>query len=71
MDTKAGMPPGKEPLRPLEAQQLLADKVGLDLPGEDLRQSRVVDPRDQMEDSRRIRPALSHQEMEVGMTRVD
>jgi hypothetical protein len=35
------------------------------LPGEDLGQPRVIDPRDLMEDARRVDAALGHQEMEV------
>jgi len=59
------MPPGKDPLSPLGAQQLLADKVGQDLPGEDLRQPRIVDPGNYMEDAIRIHPALGHQKIQV------
>ena len=59
--------PGKDPLSQLGAQQLLADKVGQDLPGEDLRQPRIVDPGNYMEDAIRIHPALGHQVVEMGV----
>jgi len=53
-------------LGPFRAQQLLADKHHQDLPGEDLGEPQVVDPRDLVEDARRVHAALGHQEMEVG-----
>jgi hypothetical protein len=65
VDIEAGVPQGENALGPFRAQQLLADKHRQDLPGEDLGQPRVVDPRDLMEDTRFIRAALGHQEMEV------
>jgi hypothetical protein len=49
VDIEAGVPPGENALAPLRAQQLLADKKSQNLPGEDLRQPRVVDPRDLIE----------------------
>jgi hypothetical protein len=82
VDIEAGVPPGKNALGPFRAQQLLADKIGRHLAGEDLRQPRVVDPRDPPEDTRTHEPfpvheyrrnrrpvhsALGHQEMEVGI----
>ena len=66
VDIEAGVPPGENALGPFRAQQLLADKIGRHLAGEDLPQPRVVDPRDLMEDARRVHAALSHQKVEVG-----
>jgi cell division protein FtsX len=37
------MSPGKDPLRPLGVEQLLADQIGQHLPGEDLDQTLVVE----------------------------
>jgi hypothetical protein len=65
VDIEAGVPPGENALGPFRAQQLLADKHRQDLPGEDLRQPRVVEPRDLMEDTPFVRATLGHQEMEV------
>jgi hypothetical protein len=67
MDIEAGVPPGENALGPFRAQQLLANKHRRHLPGEDLGQPRVVDPRDLMEDARLIHAALGYQEMEVGV----
>jgi hypothetical protein len=65
VDIEAGVPPGENALGPFRAQQLLADKHRQGLPGENLGQPRVVDPRDLMEDACLVHSALSHQEMEV------
>ena len=40
---------------------------GQDLAGEDLRQPRVVDPRNLMEDARLVHAAFGHQVMEMGV----
>ena len=61
------MPPGENALGPLGAEELPPDKKRQHLPGEDLGQPRVVDPRDLMEDARLVHAALGHQEMEVGV----
>jgi len=57
MDIEARVRPGENALGPLGAQKLLADQEPEDLPAEDLRQPRVVDPRDRMEDPRRPPPS--------------
>ena len=44
-----------------------ADKKRQHLPGEDLRQPRVVQARDLMEDARCVHAALGRQEMDMGM----
>ena len=44
VDVEAGVRPEENALGPFRAQQLLEDKHHQDLPGEDLRQPRVVDP---------------------------
>jgi hypothetical protein len=49
VDVEAGVPPGEDPLGPFRAQQLLADKIGQHLAGEDPGETRVVDPRDLIE----------------------
>ena len=67
MDVEAGVAPGKQALRPLRAEKFPADEKRQGLPGEDLRQPRVVHPRDLIEDARRVHAALGHQEMEVGL----
>jgi hypothetical protein len=51
MNIEPRVPPGNDPFHPLRAQKLLADKIGQDLPAEDLSQPRVVDPRYLMEDN--------------------
>jgi len=51
----------KNALGPFRAQQLLADKIGQHLAGEDLRQPRVVDPRDLVEDARPHEPFPVHE----------
>jgi len=61
------MPPGKNSFCPFGAQELLADKIGKNLAAEELRQSRVIDPGDLMEEAHIVHPALGHQEMEVRM----
>jgi len=65
VDIEAGVWPGENALGPFRAQQLLADKHRQDLPGEDLGETQVVDPRDLMEDPRLVNAALGRQEMEV------
>jgi len=45
VDVEPRVVPGENPFRPFGAEKLPADKVGEDLPGEELRQPRVVDPR--------------------------
>ncbi len=62
---EAGVPPGKNALRPLRAEQPLADKQPEHLTGEDLGQPRVVQMRQPMEDSRLIHAPLGNQEMQV------
>jgi hypothetical protein len=59
------VPPRKQPLSPVRAQQPLTDQKPQNLPGEDLLQPLVVEPWDLMEDARLIHPALGHQEMEM------
>jgi hypothetical protein len=44
-----------------------ADEKRQDLAGEDVGQPRVVNPRDLMENSRLVHPALRHQKMQMGM----
>jgi len=61
------MPPGEEAVRPFGAQQLLAHKIGQDLPAEELGQSRVVYPGDLVKDPGLIHSTLGHQETEVGV----
>jgi hypothetical protein len=65
VDVEAGVRPGENTLRPLRAQQLLADKHRQNLAGEDLGETRVVDPQNLMEDARFVHATLGHQEMEV------
>jgi len=65
MDREAGLPPGEKALRPLHAEEFLADKIGQDLVAEDLGEPRVVDPWDLMEDACLVHSALSHQKVEV------
>jgi len=65
MNIEPRVPPGEKAVRPFGAQQLLVDKRGQDLVGEELSQPRVVDPSDLVEGTRLIRSALRHQEMEV------
>jgi hypothetical protein len=65
VDVEAGVRPGENALGPFRAQQLLADKHRQDLAGKDLGETRVVDPRDLMEDARFVGPAFGHQKMEV------
>ena len=67
MDRESRMAPGENALRPFRAEQFLPDKKRQDLAGEDLRQPRVVDPWQLMEEARLVRAALGHQEMEVGV----
>ena len=67
VDIEAGVPKGVNALGPLGAEELPPDKKRRHLAGEDLRQPRVVDPRDLMEDARLVHPALRHQKMEVGV----
>ena len=50
MDIEACVWPGENALHPLRAEKFPADKKRQHLAGEDLRQPRVVDPQDQMED---------------------
>ncbi len=54
------MPPGEEALRSLRAEKFLADKERQHLSGEDLLESRVVDPGDLMEDAPTVRAALGY-----------
>jgi len=65
VDVEAGVRPRKQPLCPIRAEKLPADEKGRRLEGEDLGQTRVVDPRNLMEDARRVHSAFSHQKMEV------
>jgi hypothetical protein len=67
VDVEAGVTPGKDPLRPMPAEKPPADEKRQDLAGEDLRQPRVVDPRELMEDARLIRSSLGGQTMPMGM----
>ena len=59
------VPPGEKAFRPFGAQQLLVDKRGQDLVGEELSQPRVVDLSDLVEGTRLIHSALRHQEMQM------
>jgi len=68
VDVESGVALGKQALRPLRAEKFSADEKRQDLPGEDLRQPRVVNPRDLMEDPRRVHSALGHQVVKVGKT---
>jgi len=61
VDVEAGVRPGENALGPFRAQQLLADKHRQDLPGEDLGEPHVVDPRDLMEDARTHEPFPVHE----------
>jgi len=61
VDVEAGVRPREQPLHPLRAEKLPADEKGQHLAGEDLRQSRVVDPRDLMEDARGVHASLGPQ----------
>ena len=80
VDVEAGVRPGENALGPFRAQQLLTDKHRQNLAGKDLGETRVVAPRDLMEDARThepfpaheyrrnrrlVGPALGHQNMEV------
>ena len=65
VDIEACVWPGENAFGPFRAQQLLADKHRQNLAGKDLGETRVVDPRDLMEDARLVGPALGHQKMEV------
>jgi hypothetical protein len=65
VDIEAGVPPGEKALGPFRAENLPADEKRQDLPGEDLGRPRVVNPRNLVEDARRVHAALGHQEMEV------
>jgi hypothetical protein len=47
------------------AAQILSDEHRQDLPGEELGQTGVVDPRDRVEDAVLIHPTLGHQKVEV------
>jgi len=67
MNIEPRVPPGEEAFRPFGAEKFLADKIGQDFSGEEIRQSRVVDPGDLVEDPGLIHSALGHQEMEVGI----
>jgi hypothetical protein len=67
MHGESRVAPGENARGPFGAQKLPADKRGEDLPGEELSQSRVVDPWDLVEDARLVHSALGHQEMEVGV----
>ncbi len=61
------MLPRENALGPLRAEKLLADEKLEHVPGEDLGQPRVVDAGDETKAPFPIRPALGHQEMEVGV----
>ena len=67
VDVEAGVRPRKQPLCPIRAEKLPADEKVQHLAGEDLGETRVVDPRDLMEDARLVQAALGHQKMEVHM----
>jgi len=67
VDIEAGVWPGENALGPLRVQKLLTGKHRQHLAGEDLRQPRVVDPRNLVKDTRLVRPALGHQVMEMGV----
>jgi hypothetical protein len=49
VDVEAGVPPGENALGPLQAEKFSADEKGQHLAGEDLGETRVVDPRDLIE----------------------
>jgi hypothetical protein len=52
VDGEAGVRPAENAFGPLRVQKLLADKHRQDLAGKDLGETRVIDPRDLMEDVR-------------------
>jgi hypothetical protein len=65
------MCPRKSALGLLRVQNLLADKPRKDLAGEDLSKTRVVDPRDLVEDTFLVHSALGHQRMEMREKQLD
>jgi hypothetical protein len=67
VDIEPGMSPGEKAFRPFGAEELLTDKRGDDLAGEEFRQPRVIDPGNLMEEARLVYSALGHQEMKVGV----
>ena len=67
VDIEPRVLPGEESVCPFGAEEFLADKIGQDLAGEDLRQPGVVDPEDPVESAVLAHPALGHEEMEVRM----
>jgi hypothetical protein len=67
VDIETRVPPGEKAYRPFGTQKLLADQKRKNPSSEEFSQSRVVDPRDFMEETRLVHPALGHQEMEMGV----
>jgi hypothetical protein len=67
VDKESRVPPGENPIRPLRAEKLPADKEGQAFAVEDFGEPRVVEPRDPMEDACLIRSALGHEQMQMGM----
>ena len=67
MDIESRVPPGKDPLGPLRAQELLTDQKPQDFPGENLGQPHVIQSRDPMENPSPVHSPFGHQEMQVGM----
>ena len=65
VDIEPRVPKGVKAFRPFGAQQLLVDKRGQDLVGEELSQPRVVDACDLMEEAGRVHSVLGHQEMQM------
>jgi hypothetical protein len=65
VDVEARVPPGENALRPLRAEQPLADKQPEHLMGEDLGQPRVVQIRQPTEGPRPAHSPLGHQQMQV------
>jgi len=59
------MPPGEQPLRPLWAQKLPADKKSQDLPSEDLDEPAVVEGAHLLEQARLVHSSLRHEEMQM------
>jgi len=56
---------GERAFCPLGAEELLMDQEIKNLAGKEIRQSRVIDPGDLVEDPGLVHPALGHQEMEM------
>jgi hypothetical protein len=68
MDRESRMPPGEQSLRPLRAEEFLADEKSQDLVGEKSGKTAVIERSNLIEDARLIHSALGHQEVQVRMT---